>query len=106
MGAKKIKLTSKDTIRPFEFFTIAWKSASHEFIEAYARWSQLLFTKIKFGSWLGSSRNATVSEDILVAVVGVTGSGKSSFIKRVTGDEEIEIGHDYDSSLYHVNYMK
>lgn len=36
--------------------------------------------------------------EVLIAVVGVTGSGKSSFIKRVTGNEEIEIGDDLDSS--------
>lgn len=42
--------------------------------------------------------NSASQDEILVAVVGVTGSGKSSFIKRVTGNEEIEIGDDLCSS--------
>lgn len=37
-------------------------------------------------------------DEILVAVVGVTGSGKSSFIKRVTENTDIEIGDDLRSS--------
>lgn len=41
------------------------------------------------------------NDEIVVAVVGVTGSGKSSFIKRVTGNESIEIGHDLRSSQPH-----
>ncbi|KAI4146376.1 MAG: hypothetical protein LQ341_002110 [Variospora aurantia] len=42
------------------------------------------------------------NDEIVVAVVGVTGSGKSSFIKRVTGNESIEIGHDLRSKTAEV----
>ncbi|MCJ1315931.1 hypothetical protein MMC15_001251 [Xylographa vitiligo] len=41
---------------------------------------------------------ADVAEDVvLIAVKGVTGSGKSTFIKRVTGSEEVVIGKDLTS---------
>lgn len=36
-------------------------------------------------------------DDIFVAVMGVTGAGKSTFIKRVTGREDIAIGHGINS---------
>ena len=41
------------------------------------------------------------AQDILVAVVGVTGSGKSSFISLLS-DEEIMIGHGQQSCTMHV----
>lgn len=54
--------------------------------------------------WWGSHTD-NANEEILVALVGITGSGKSSFIKRATGDEKIEIGHDVNSSQQHVEHM-
>ena len=43
---------------------------------------------------------ADVAEDVvLIAVMGVTGSGKSTFIKRVTGSEEVVIGKDLTSCI-------
>jgi ABC-type Mn2+/Zn2+ transport system ATPase subunit len=35
-------------------------------------------------------------EDVYIAVMGVTGAGKSTFIKECTG-QEIEIGHTLES---------
>jgi ABC-type polar amino acid transport system ATPase subunit len=35
--------------------------------------------------------------DVVVAVMGVTGSGKTSFIKGVTGIETISVAHGLDS---------
>ena len=35
--------------------------------------------------------------DKVVAVMGVTGSGKSSFIKTLTGREDIQVGHTLKS---------
>ena len=37
------------------------------------------------------------NEEVVVAVMGVTGAGKSSFIQDVTGDQNIRIGHDLES---------
>ncbi|KAH0202371.1 hypothetical protein KCU99_g4611, partial [Aureobasidium melanogenum] len=37
------------------------------------------------------------ADDIVIALMGVTGSGKSTFIKRVTGREDIQIGHELTS---------
>ncbi|OBZ72266.1 Protein msp1, mitochondrial [Grifola frondosa] len=37
------------------------------------------------------------SQEIRIAVMGPTGTGKSSFIKSVTGDQNIQIGHDLNS---------
>lgn len=36
-------------------------------------------------------------EDIIVAVLGVTGAGKSSFIATLTGRSEVKVGHDLES---------
>ncbi|KAG9660846.1 hypothetical protein KCU64_g2942, partial [Aureobasidium melanogenum] len=38
------------------------------------------------------------ADDIVVALMGVTGSGKSTFIKRVTGRQDIQIGHELTPS--------
>lgn len=40
---------------------------------------------------------------MVVAVMGPTGSGKSSFIKEITGSRDIIIGHDLSSSTKEVN---
>jgi hypothetical protein len=37
-------------------------------------------------------------EQIVIAVMGVTGAGKSSFIKNVTGSQDVLVGHDLESS--------
>jgi hypothetical protein len=37
------------------------------------------------------------TEEIRIAVMGMTGSGKSTFIKRVTGREDIQVGHSLNS---------
>lgn len=44
-----------------------------------------------------SSLNVETTSDILIAVVGVTGSGKSKFLRMVTGNDKIIIGNDYNS---------
>lgn len=36
-------------------------------------------------------------DDIVMALMGVTGAGKSTFIKRVTDRADIQIGHDLTS---------
>lgn len=38
--------------------------------------------------------------DIIVAVMGVTGVGKSTFIKTVTGNEDVVVGHSLASGRY------
>ena len=32
------------------------------------------------------------SDDKVIAIMGVTGAGKSSFVRAVTGDKSIEVG--------------
>jgi GTP-binding protein EngB required for normal cell division len=39
-------------------------------------------------------------EPLVIAVMGCTGAGKSSFIQRVTGCKDIEVGHSLNSSKY------
>ncbi|KAK1225068.1 hypothetical protein PQX77_012000 [Marasmius sp. AFHP31] len=41
-------------------------------------------------------------DDVLIAVMGATGSGKSSFIKLVTGDDTVRIGHTMESETTEV----
>lgn len=45
------------------------------------------------------------SQEIFIGVVGITGSGKSSFIKRVTGCSEDIIAHSLKSGTKHVNHQ-
>jgi putative ribosome biogenesis GTPase RsgA len=42
--------------------------------------------------------------DVVIAVMGLTGVGKSSFIKNVTGREDITIGHSLISRECNVAY--
>lgn len=37
--------------------------------------------------------------DVVIAVMGATGAGKSSYIQRVTGRRDILIGHSLASGL-------
>lgn len=46
--------------------------------------------------------------NIMVGIMGPTGTGKSSFIARLTGDKSIEIGHGVESAtseIGHYNYF-
>lgn len=38
-----------------------------------------------------------MSDRVTIAVMGPTGTGKSSFIKRLTGRNDIAIGHGLES---------
>lgn len=45
-----------------------------------------------------SSLESSDMDDITaIAVMGVTGSGKSNFIKHATSSERIKVGHDMQS---------
>ena len=44
---------------------------------------------------------STSTNDVVVGVVGVTGSGKSSFIKRVTQCADIVVGDGIESGKNH-----
>jgi ABC-type sugar transport system ATPase subunit len=35
---------------------------------------------------------ATHNPEVVIAVMGMTGAGKSSFIRRITGDQSIKVG--------------
>lgn len=35
--------------------------------------------------------------DVIIAIMGVTGVGKSTFIKTITGREDIAVGHGLSS---------
>lgn len=38
-----------------------------------------------------------MQKNIYIALMGLTGSGKSSFIKRVTGRTDVHVGHSLAS---------
>jgi ABC-type hemin transport system ATPase subunit len=40
---------------------------------------------------------AIQNPDIIIAVMGMTGAGKSTFIRRITGDQSIKVGHKLSS---------
>src|SRR3954449_638696 len=51
-----------------------------------------------------ASNDEKVSQnaDIVIAVMGVTGAGKSSFIATVTRRKDIQVGHDlYSGKFFH-----
>jgi ABC-type hemin transport system ATPase subunit len=39
------------------------------------------------------------SNDLLIAVLGVTGAGKTTFISKATGRSDMEIGHSLASCM-------
>jgi ABC-type transport system involved in cytochrome bd biosynthesis fused ATPase/permease subunit len=41
---------------------------------------------------------AKMETPILIAVMGCTGAGKSSFVRLVTGNNEVKVGHHLTSS--------
>jgi ABC-type transport system involved in cytochrome bd biosynthesis fused ATPase/permease subunit len=45
------------------------------------------------------SAMASQPGDVVIAVMGMTGVGKSSFIQRVTGRKDIRIGHSLSSGM-------
>ena len=38
-----------------------------------------------------------VKDEIPIAVMGMTGAGKSAFIQRVTGRQDVKVGHTMSS---------
>jgi septin family protein len=44
------------------------------------------------------SEGTKFARKVVVAVMGVTGAGKSSFIRRVTGNDDVQVGHSLQSS--------
>jgi predicted GTPase len=45
-------------------------------------------------------RKRSLVQDVVVAVMGVTGAGKSSFIRRITEDDRVEVGAGLQSSSF------
>jgi len=33
------------------------------------------------------------NREVLIALLGMTGAGKTTFVRAVSGDEELEVGH-------------
>lgn len=46
---------------------------------------------------LQKPRRRSIVPEIVVAVMGVTGAGKSSFIRRLTGNDEVVVGNGLQS---------
>ncbi|KAJ7443402.1 P-loop containing nucleoside triphosphate hydrolase protein [Mycena galericulata] len=56
-----------------------------------------------YDSVYGPDSPTDVQDDIIIAVMGCTGSGKSSFIKLLTGNPDVKIGSNLDSETSEVN---
>jgi hypothetical protein len=42
-------------------------------------------------------KKRSITREVVVAVMGVTGAGKSSFIRKVTGNDEVRVGEGLQS---------
>lgn len=51
-------------------------------------------------------RKRSLVQDVVVAVMGVTGAGKSSFIRRITEDDRVEVGAGLQSSSFLESYTE
>jgi ABC-type branched-subunit amino acid transport system ATPase component len=59
-----------------------------------------LWRALKF--WPNARQKVSQNADIVIAVMGVTGAGKSSFVATVTGQKDIRVGHDlYSGKSFH-----
>lgn len=47
-----------------------------------------------------SSLPTPMTDDVIIAFMGITGSGKSSFVKALTGRDDIVVGDGLKSSEY------
>lgn len=47
-----------------------------------------------------STADDAPKEEVVVAVMGVTGSGKSTFIRTMTGNLNVHVGHGLESGTY------
>jgi predicted GTPase len=45
------------------------------------------------------SKRLSFVPEVTVAIMGVTGAGKSSFIRKVTANEEVQVGDSLRSSM-------
>jgi predicted GTPase len=46
------------------------------------------------------NRNSKSRAEVVVAIMGLTGAGKSSFIQTVTGNRDVGIGHGLNSGTF------
>ncbi|KIW01319.1 uncharacterized protein PV09_07355 [Verruconis gallopava] len=65
-------------------------------------------SQYSIGRVRASSRARCRSNDdpILIAVIGVTGAGKSTFINRAAGRNILQVGHTFDSCTQSVNCVR
>ena len=62
-------------------------------------WALQLAILVLLGIILFSYRSSgAMAKKIVIAVMGPTGSGKSSFIQNLTQDKTIKVGHGLESS--------
>lgn len=50
--------------------------------------------------WLSSRHTNRRKDGVVIAVMGVTGAGKSTFVKSVTGRDDIVVGHGLLSGMF------
>ncbi|KAF9038067.1 P-loop containing nucleoside triphosphate hydrolase protein [Panaeolus papilionaceus] len=58
------------------------------------------------GAYEAALEEIDKESDIIIAVMGVTGAGKTSFIKAIAGDKGREAGHNLDAGTDTVNCVK
>jgi predicted GTPase len=64
------------------------------------QWQKRQATETKPPVPRGGPRKRSLVQDVVVAVMGVTGAGKSSFIRRITEDDRVEVGAGLQSSSF------
>ncbi|KAK4163297.1 P-loop containing nucleoside triphosphate hydrolase protein [Cladorrhinum sp. PSN259] len=53
--------------------------------------------------WLYQKRKMAKQRQVVIAVIGVTGAGKTTFVSKATGRSDLVIGHGIDSCTQDVN---
>ncbi|KAK2466554.1 hypothetical protein APHAL10511_001416 [Amanita phalloides] len=89
--------SQKDRLRPCIRLSL---SHSPTYISTFVAHAQTLFSVTPIFNKLPMMQS---DAEAMVALMGATGTGKSTFINLLTGDDKIYIGHDLESKTFDVD---
>ena len=96
------KVQDVSASKPFASFLVvltllylAWLYGSH--VNEEESFSREAEAATAVSSKAESSTEEAPKGEVVIAVMGVTGSGKSTFIRTMTGDDSVHVGHGLES---------